>query len=473
MDKNRITKLAFVIVVVCFVLSTFVSLWSLRGMARHNMQDLSKVLAAGIYDSIGGELAEPIVAARAMASDTLFIELLRNEARYDEEEIVKKIGEYLSGIKNGLGYESAFAVSEASRRYYSFNGLHKQIDPEGSAYDHWYSLFLEKGKPYDLDVDRDEILSDAWTVFVNARVEDTDGTLLGVCGVGVHMMGSQQMFYALEDEYKVKLSLIDESGLVQVDTDERSIESVNLNSVAFNRQPNGEYIYTRLDGDKAVVTKYLEKLGWYLVVQSDGEIERGEFLNVIGLNVALCLLVLVILLAAIRIIVLRTRALANASFRDQMTHLLNRRAFEEEKERLSMTALAEDFIYVTADLNGLKTANDGMGHAAGDEMIVGAAACLKKSYGKYGKVFRIGGDEFAAMLTINEEKFAALKADFEKTVSEWSGDKVRSLSISCGFAASKEFPSENISELIRISDERMYAEKEAYYRRKGIDRRRT
>ena len=473
MEKSRITKLAIGIVILCFVLSTFVSLWSLRSMAQHNMRDFSRMMAARIYDSIREDLAEPIFVSQTMAHDALFIDLLRNEADYGEDEIVALMERYLTSIKDGLGYESAFAVSEASKRYYSFSGLYKRIDPDGEAYDRWYTLFVGENKPYALDVDRDEMLQDAWTVFVDARVEDADGTLLGVCGVGVHMTGSQELFKALENEYKVKINLADAQGLVQVDTDENNIQKVSLADLTADFHPSGEYVYRRVSGDRTVITKYLENLDWYLVVQSDGSTERGEILSVIMLNVGLCALVLVILLIAIRIIVVRTKALTHASFRDQLTQLYNRRAFEEEKERLMHSELPTDFIYMTADLNGLKTANDDLGHAAGDELIQGAADCLTASFGKYGQVFRIGGDEFAVMMNVSQGKFKEVKQAFENAAAAWSGSQVKSLSLSCGYTFSREFPSANITELIRISDERMYAEKERYYTQNGLDRRRT
>ena len=50
--SKRTTKLAIVIVILSFVLSTFVSLWSLHLMAQRNVQELSKSLAARIYDAI-------------------------------------------------------------------------------------------------------------------------------------------------------------------------------------------------------------------------------------------------------------------------------------------------------------------------------------------------------------------------------------------------------------------------------------
>lgn len=219
------------------------------------------------------------------------------------------------------------------------------------------------------------------------------------------------------------------------------------------------------------ITKYIDRLGWYLAVTSDGTQETGQFVNVILLNIGLCALVLVILLIAIRIIAERTKALAHASFRDQTTQLLNRRAFEEAKADLADRPLDEDFIYMTADVNGLKTVNDTLGHAAGDELIRGAADCMKACFGGYGQIYRIGGDEFAAMLKLSPAALEAAVAQFERTTAAWSGDLVKGLSVSLGAAARREFPSENIAEISRISDERMYAAKEAHYRETGKARR--
>ena len=80
MNNRNITRLAFAIVILSFVLSTIMSLLSLRIMAERNMQELSKTLASRIYDSISSELSEPVTVSRAMAHDTFLIETLKNEA---------------------------------------------------------------------------------------------------------------------------------------------------------------------------------------------------------------------------------------------------------------------------------------------------------------------------------------------------------------------------------------------------------
>lgn len=64
-------------------------------------------------------------------------------------------------------------------------------------------------------------------------------------------------------------------------------------------------------------------------------------------------------------------------------------------------------------------------------------------------------------------------AALDHASAEWRGQQLSGLSLSCGYASSREFPSENIGELMKISDERMYAAKEQYYRETGKERRRS
>ena len=179
MNRKNVARLAFAIVILCFLLSIFMSLFTLRMMAKRNMEEISKTLAARVYDTIGGELSEPTVVSSTMANDHFLVEFLEEEGSYDTNEAIQLMADYLSRIKNALGYEAAFVVSEGTKRYYSYGGLNKKLDLERSVRDQWYARFVESGRDYELDVDRDEVGQDHWTVFVNARIESNDETLLG------------------------------------------------------------------------------------------------------------------------------------------------------------------------------------------------------------------------------------------------------------------------------------------------------
>ena len=116
MNKSNVTRLALAIVLLSFLLSTFVSLWSLHLMGDRNRRELSLMMAARIYDTIVGELSEPVVVSQTMAHDSFLIELLENEDALGMDEAVDRMQAYLAGIKDGLGYEAAFVVSDASGR---------------------------------------------------------------------------------------------------------------------------------------------------------------------------------------------------------------------------------------------------------------------------------------------------------------------------------------------------------------------
>lgn len=158
----------------------------------------------------------------------------------------------------------------------------------------------------------------------------------------------------------------------------------------------------------------------------------------------------------------REERLIRESTTDKLTHCFNRRAYENDMHNYSDNH-DEDFVFISIDVNGLKKVNDTMGHAAGDELLSGAARCMRRCFGDVGKVYRTGGDEFAIILFADDEKLTELKETFEKAVESWSGKTVKSLSVSCGYVCAKEFPDKTAAEIAKIADERMYKTKAEYY----------
>ncbi len=118
----------------------------------------------------------------------------------------------------------------------------------------------------------------------------------------------------------------------------------------------------------------------------------------------------------------------------------------------------------------MKQINDTFGHLAGDELISIASRCLSEVLDAYGNVYRIGGDEFAALLHVESSSLDGI-IDRLHAASKERTDNVHELSLSVGYASHQEFPDASIETLIRTADQRMYAEKRAYYGEKGTDRR--
>lgn len=156
---------------------------------------------------------------------------------------------------------------------------------------------------------------------------------------------------------------------------------------------------------------------------------------------------------------------------DEMTGLYNRRAYEEDIYADNDIPHEDNFVYVSIDVNSLKVVNDTLGHTAGDELIIGVCQCMKKSLGPYGKLYRIGGDEFVAIMFCDENMVKKVLEDFDRTTAAWSGKIIDSLSASYGYASKRDEPDASVRQLAAIAEKRMYKAKSAYYRSQGMDRR--
>ena len=86
--------------------------------------------------------------------------------------------------------------------------------------------------------------------------------------------------------------------------------------------------------------------------------------------------------------------------RDALTGVRSKHAFVEFEKSINERLKAGeriDFAVVVCDVNGLKQINDNLGHKAGDEFIKNACSLICNTF-KHSPVFRIGGDEFVAIM---------------------------------------------------------------------------
>ncbi len=145
------------------------------------------------------------------------------------------------------------------------------------------------------------------------------------------------------------------------------------------------------------------------------------------------------------------------SYHDKLTGLYNRRFFEEEINRLDIERQLPISIII-GDLNGLKMANDVFGHEMGDKLLVTVASIMKKSCREEDIVARWGGDEYIILLPQTDEETAEKICERIREKCEDYNDLNVQLSISLGHDSKKSID-ENILEVIKSADDRMYRHK--------------
>ena len=163
--------------------------------------------------------------------------------------------------------------------------------------------------------------------------------------------------------------------------------------------------------------------------------------------------------------------LIQISMTDELTRVANRRCYDSDIENYEGKEWKEGFVLFSADVNGLKEANDNRGHVAGDELLRAAAECLNTVIWPIGKVYRTGGDEFLAIALTDSPE--TIMQEIQRLASAWKGTYSETLSISIGYASHRDHPEADIHGLERLADEMMYQEKNRYYSAPGVDRRRN
>lgn len=148
------------------------------------------------------------------------------------------------------------------------------------------------------------------------------------------------------------------------------------------------------------------------------------------------------------------------SFHDNLTGLYNRTYLNEELIRLS-SGRFNPVGFLSADVDGLKLVNDNLGHLAGDSLLMNVGRILKESFRDCDVVARMGGDEFAVVIThcTDEIMEQACQRVFNNIENYNKLNKDLPLSISFGWSIRKLQISSEILEIIKEADDRMYTEK--------------
>lgn len=146
---------------------------------------------------------------------------------------------------------------------------------------------------------------------------------------------------------------------------------------------------------------------------------------------------------------------------DVLTGLGNRRAFESDLESEVARAyrVGYSLSVLALDVDTLKQLNDSEGHERGDALLRTIAQSLQECFFDLGRVYRIGGDEYAAILPyVDARHQVEISSRIDAAIFNTQGKGFPTASVSTGMAS---MPAEATSDgdLVRLSDQRMYQDK--------------
>lgn len=164
--------------------------------------------------------------------------------------------------------------------------------------------------------------------------------------------------------------------------------------------------------------------------------------------------------AAATLIMYYVFMLESAANYDVLTNVRNRNSFFAKKSKLTTDTAYSVMIY---DINHLKKANDNIGHAVGDVLIMDTARILSNVFYKTGTPFRIGGDEFCVIVNSTEEdKLSEINVTIMNMLGQHNETSDLLLSISFGHEIHRPQDKRTFEEIFEAADANMYKMKKSH-----------
>jgi diguanylate cyclase (GGDEF)-like protein/hemerythrin-like metal-binding protein/PAS domain S-box-containing protein len=200
----------------------------------------------------------------------------------------------------------------------------------------------------------------------------------------------------------------------------------------------------RVDG---FINRYITRDGRYISIEWTADLGFGKYLYASGRDITDRLEI-------------QSSHEYNA-FHDSMTGLYNRRYLEEIFKMLTQDRRSHPITVILADMDGLKQANDRLGHEVGDQLIVAAAKRLSDRCRPTDVIGRWGGDEFIIILPKTSESDGKRMA--ERSLTDSNPDSTASVSYALSYGiATKLSVDDQFPDIMRLADERMYMMKKKH-----------
>ena len=324
MKGNKLLRtniLISVILIVGFSLTAVFSYQANYRASLDNVEQVSSLTTEGIYYQLTSMFTKSVNASLTMAHDSLLVEhLLEEEKYFRDEDYIQTTRNYLETYQEKYGFDSVFLASTATKNYYTFTGLDRILienDPENT----WFFNLLKNDQEYSLNIDNDQVkgADNAITVFVNCKVKDSKGNVLGIIGVGVQIEHLKELLLSYEKKFKLETYLINKKGTIEVSTTYTGYEEKNWFEIYGQTNIKKEMLAWKEDSvnlemwinssentiDKDyIVTRYIPELSWHLIVRQNtgkliSEIRNSIFQTCLIITFII-LIILVIITSIIR-----------------------------------------------------------------------------------------------------------------------------------------------------------------------------
>lgn len=331
------------------------------------VQQALPLTADNIYSEIQKDLLRPVFISSMMAQDTFVREWM-----IGGERDTKRIERYLKEIKTKYGANTAFLVSENSRKYYFEGGVLKIVSKRDTR-DKWYFRVREMRAQFESNVDLDQANRDQRTVFVNYRVHDYRGNYIGATGVGLTLDKIGSHIDRYQSTFNRRIFFVDRNG--QIVLTGQSMKNVQgsirdlpgIDTVAEQILKGGDtpkqLEYHRGQSLVMVNSRYIPELGSYLLVEQDEGEDIKDVWRVLLINLGIGSILGLLALAVMRRVVDRYQQRLESMTREVLSHAARETEMAREQQEF-VAMVSHEFrtpiAIIDSSLQGLKRHEHGM-----------------------------------------------------------------------------------------------------------------
>lgn len=395
-----------------FIIMGFgVTSWLSYKVAQSSLQNQLKnetlpFTSDNIYSEIQQDLLSPILISSLMAQDTFVRRwtLTHSQSNSDSKEILQ----YLAEIQSRNNIITSFFISDLNKRYYHPSG-DKRLVAKDDPKDSWYfrALNLPTDQNYEINIDQDKALPGRWAVFVNHKVYDFKGNIIGIIGVGLGLDTLKETIKSYQRQYQRNIYFVSQDG--EVTLSDGSLkhnnifqkESIKDIAKALLTNKRKTYSYKQKGKKHFVNSRYIKEFDWYLIVEQRVETSTQALSKTLKFNIFLALVVTAIILTIAHLAFNNyQKRLENMATIDKLSGAFNRTSFDIiiEKQIVKYQKQKIPFSLILLDIDHFKSINDKFGHIEGDKVIQGIAKACQDSCRENDSICRWGGEEFLILL---------------------------------------------------------------------------
>lgn len=466
--KRFYTIIISVIVLLGFLATSLIGYFVARdSIADRLQQEMLPLSSDNIYSEIQRDLLQPVLISSLMANDTFVIEWVS-----DGEKDPERMERYLTQIQEQYQTITAFFISEKTRLYYHPDGIIKQVSENDEA-DQWYFRARSTKQDYQINIDHDTADRQRLSIFVNYRVLNKQGELLGVIGVGLSMETVTRLIENYQQRYGREIYFVNRQGEVMLQSSQYSHELHLQNKAGLEKlftriltSPSASVPFEAKNGNVIYLnSRLVPEFDWFLIVEqiNDPASEQVEAALFINLLISLAISIVVLFVAHLALKGYQGR-LETMATRDKLTGAATRQVVDSLFEQAVSRSLRHQQKTTLAliDIDHFKQVNDNFGHHQGDKVLEAVAKIIKLHIRDADVLCRWGGEEFLLLLNECDLEHAVERVEsVRQAIAAWRfhlNEASLKVTVSAGLAEHET--GESLTRLVERADKALYQAKD-------------